>query len=147
MQPESSALGAATFAVAITCIDGRTHEALVTWARTQLGVDYVDLVTQPGADVQLSACPQLMCEGIRDRLDVSLGAHAPRAVVIAGHDDCAANPVPPDEHRRQISDAVDRVDGWRPGVPVTGVWIDDTGLVSVVAEGSGCGGSDLTPTG
>lgn len=136
-----------TFAVAIACIDGRTHDALVSWVRTHLGVDYVDLVTQPGADVELSTCPRRTCEGIRDRLDVSLGAHAPRCVVIAGHDDCAANPVPPDDHRRQICDAVSTVQGWRPGIPVTGVWIDAAGVVSVVADGSGCGGSDLSPTG
>lgn len=123
-----------SFAVAITCIDGRTHDPLVRWMREHLDVDFVDLVTQPGADVELAVCPKKMCEGIRDRLGVSVGAHAPQAVVVAGHDDCAANPVEPDEHRRQICEAVAQVDAWELGLPVLGVWIDADGGVSVVGD-------------
>lgn len=120
------------FAVAVTCIDGRAHDPLVRWAREHLGVDYVDLVTQPGADAALSECPLDVCSAIRDKLDVSVNAHASRAVVIAGHDDCAANPVSPAVHRRQILDAVRQVEAWALDLTVVGIWIDRNGDVTTV---------------
>lgn len=122
------------FAVAVTCIDGRTHEPLVRWMREHLHAEHVDLVTQPGADAALSSCTHGVCEGIRERLCVSVTAHASRVVVVAGHDDCAANPVPADEHRLHIADAVREVRGWNVGARVLGVWIDHDGSVTPVTE-------------
>ncbi|MFN7149455.1 MAG: carbonic anhydrase [Microthrixaceae bacterium] len=120
------------FAAAVTCIDGRTHAALVDWMRHHLGVDYVDLVTQPGADGALSECPRTVCDGIRDQVAVSVTAHASRTIVVAGHDDCAGNPVPADVHRRQILDGVAEIRSWGMDVEVLGVWIDRQGRVSRV---------------
>ena len=122
------------FAVAVTCIDGRTHEPLVRWVRDQFHADHVDLVTQPGADAALSTCSRGVCDGIRERLCVSVTAHASRVVVIAGHDDCAANPVSAEEHRRDIASAVQEVEGWNLGTTVVGVWIDHEGRVSRVTD-------------
>lgn len=129
------------FAVAVTCIDGRTHEPVTRWARQHAGVHYVDLVTEPGPDATLAECGadgagdrELAdgCPAILRRLRVSLAAHAPEMVVIAGHDDCAANPVDPHVHREHIVDAVHEVAGWDLGVPVVGVWIDDFGNVEQI---------------
>lgn len=121
-----------TFAAAVTCIDGRTHEPLTRWVREQLGVDHVDLVTQPGADRTLSSCPRLVCDQIDERLRVSVAAHAPSAVVIAGHADCAANPATEAEQRRQVLEGVREVERWGLDLPVLGVWIDEEGSVSPV---------------
>ena len=122
------------FAVAVTCIDGRTHEPLVRWVREQVRADHVDLVTQPGADAALSRCPRDVCADIRERLCVSVTAHASRVVVIAGHDDCAANPVSAEEHRRDIASAVQEVESWNLGTKVIGVWIDHDGSVTRVTD-------------
>jgi hypothetical protein len=121
------------FAAAVTCIDGRTHEPLTRWVREQLGVDHVDLITRPGVDATLSDCSSGLCDGIREHLAVSATAHASRAVAIAGHDDCAGNPVPADEHRRQIADAVEQVRGWGLDMAVIGVWIEVDGTVTPIA--------------
>ena len=120
------------FAVAVTCIDGRTHEPLVRWVRERFHAQHVDLVTQPGADAALSRCVSDICDGIRDRMCVSVTAHASRVVVIAGHDDCAANPVSAEEHRRHIVEAVREVERWNLDAVIVGVWIDADGVVSVV---------------
>ena len=37
-----------TFATAINCIDGRTHLPVIDYMRGQFGVDFVDMVTEPG---------------------------------------------------------------------------------------------------
>jgi hypothetical protein len=121
------------FGAAVACIDGRTHEPLTRWIRERTGVRYVDLVTEPGADAALADCPRDTCATIRERLRVSLTAHAPEIVVIAGHDDCAANPVSTLTHRDQVRAAVGEVAGWGLGVPVVGVWIDDDGEVEPIA--------------
>ena len=125
---------AGSFAVAVTCIDGRTHEPLVRWVREHVGVDHVDLVTQPGADLTLSTCPRIVCDTIDERLRVSMSAHAPRAVVIAGHGDCAANPAPEPAQRRHVADAVREVERWGLDLPVIGVWIDPRGRVSPISK-------------
>lgn len=123
---------AETFAAAVTCIDGRTHEPLTRWVRERFGVDHVDLITRPGVDATLSDCSGGLCEGIREHLAVSATAHASQVVAIAGHDDCAGNPVPADEHRRQIADAVGQVRGWDLGMDVIGVWIERDGTVTQI---------------
>lgn len=120
------------FAVAIACIDGRTHEPLTDWTRAHADIDWVDLITEPGADAALAGCPQSGCSHIRDRVRVSLTAHRPRLVVIAGHDDCAANPVAADVHRAQIRAAVDEVRSWNLDVPTIGIWILADGQVEPV---------------
>jgi hypothetical protein len=123
---------APTFAVAVSCIDGRVHQPVIDWVRTTVGVDRVDLVTEPGPDAALAECPTPRCATVRERLDVSLRAHAPRAVVIAGHDDCAANPVDRSTHRRQIADAARELAAWGHDVPVLGVWVTAEGAVEAV---------------
>jgi hypothetical protein len=128
------------FAVAVTCIDGRTHEPLTRWARRRADVRFVDLVTEPGADATLAGCPRSECDDVLRRLRVSLDAHHPELVVIAGHDDCAANPVPAHIHRDQIVDAVEQLDAWGVPVPVVGVWIDADGDVEEIAAGRGVAG-------
>lgn len=121
-----------TFAVAVSCIDGRVHQPVIDWVRRTTGVDHVDLVTEPGPDAALAACPTPRCATVRARLDVSLRAHEPRAVVIAGHDDCAANPVDRATHERQIDEAARELAAWGHDVPVTGVWVTADGIVEVV---------------
>ena len=123
------------FGVAVTCIDGRTHEPITRWVRHHAGVHYVDLVTEPGADATLADCPQSSCDSILRRLRVSLDAHGAEIVVIAGHDDCAANPVSPHTHREHIIEAVEQVSEWGLDVPVVGVWIDATGNIEEIAQG------------
>lgn len=119
-----------TFAAAVTCIDGRTHDPLVQWVRQHLGVDHVDLITQPGADAAVSGCPEQVCDGIRERLSVSVVAHASRAAVVAGHDDCAANPVSAAVHRAQIAASVEEIRRWGLGIEVHGLWIESDGTVT-----------------
>jgi hypothetical protein len=135
------------FAAAVTCIDGRTHEPLTRWVREQLGVDHVDLITRPGVDAALSDCSSGLCDGIREHLAVSARAHASRAVAIAGHDDCAGNPVPAEEHRRQIAEAVEQVRGWGLGLEVIGVWIEVDGTVTPIAASSDAVGTPAPTAG
>ena len=137
------------FATAVSCIDGRVHEPLVRWVRERLGVDHVDLLTQPGPDLALCCADDLNVEHLRRHLGVSVDAHQTRALVIAGHADCAANPVSDEEHRDHVRRAVRRARAWAPAaLPVLGVWVDADGRVEeIVTDPSpgrtDCAGSDV----
>jgi hypothetical protein len=127
-----------TFGAALTCIDGRTHEPVVAWIRQHAGVDHVDLITQPGMDAVLGTCPDAQCAELRGRLQVSIDAHGSRIIAVVGHDDCAANPVPPDQHRQQVRDAVGEVQRWAADTAhndteVVGLWVDQLGQVERIA--------------
>ncbi|HEX6417834.1 MAG TPA: carbonic anhydrase [Acidimicrobiales bacterium] len=124
----------ATFAAAVTCIDGRVHPPLARWVRERYGVDHVDLLTQPGPDLALCCAADGEVAHLRDHLGVSARAHRPGVLVVAGHADCAANPVPEAEHRRHLRRALDRARAWAPdGMPVVAVWVDRDGTVAEVA--------------
>lgn len=124
-----------TFIAAVLCIDGRFRRCLVDWLVDRYSADYVDLITEPGPDRILSARPLgSTARDIRRKLDVSLTAHAARAIVLVGHEDCAGNPVLPEDHRLQIGHSTAVLRDWYPDRPVLGVFVDSRCEVHVVVE-------------
>jgi hypothetical protein len=128
----------ATFATAVTCIDGRVHAPLANWVRGRFGVDHVDLVTEPGADLVCAEDPDARIATILERVEVSTRAHASTTLVIAGHAGCAANPVDEAGHRAHIRRAVQRLRARTDGLAVLGAWVDADGTVTGCrADGAG----------
>jgi hypothetical protein len=119
----------ATFATAIACIDGRIHAPLSTWVRRHLGVDHMDLVTEPGADRVCARGDDRHLRAILDRVEISAVAHASSTIVIAGHADCAAHPVDPDRHHADIRLSLRRLRPQAVGKTLIGVWVDEHGEV------------------
>lgn len=61
-----------TFATAINCIDGRTHVPVIDYMRGQFGVDFVDMVTEPGPNKILSEnLDKTTVNSIKDRVRIS----------------------------------------------------------------------------
>ena len=89
------------FAVAVTCIDGRFHEALASWMKSRFGVEHIDLVTAPGVSAALASGDVGVTDGTLTRLRPSLEAHHAAAVVVAAHEDCAGDP---SRRREQLAD-------------------------------------------
>lgn len=56
---------AATFAAAVTRIDGRIQRVVTDDLKARLGVDYVDIITEPGVDAALSEPGELTVLGQR----------------------------------------------------------------------------------
>jgi hypothetical protein len=120
------------FATAITCIDGRAHGPVTEWARDHLAVDYVDLVTEPGAPLAVATGGLAALAAVLDKVRISTDAHAATALVVSGHADCAADPVTPTRHRAHIRAAIRRLRAALPGTLLIGVWVDDAGRVHEV---------------
>ena len=87
-----------TFATAINCIDGRVQEPVIGFVDRKFKVDYVDMITEPGPDKVLSEAGDLdIIESVKKRISISVEKHGSKVVIVAGHYDCAANPVGEEE--------------------------------------------------
>lgn len=123
-QPTDSVEGG--FAVVLNCIDGRVQQPLLDWVRARYSVDYADVVTEPGIDGLLAHGSPAAREAVLDKVCVSRLAHLSSYLVVAGHHDCAANPVPRDVHEQQIRTAVGWLRTALPRFDVAGVYLDET---------------------
>ncbi len=122
------------FGTAINCIDGRTQNPVSQWIKENYSVDYVDTVTEPGCDKVLLEVDYAKIEQIKSKLLISIKAHNSSLIVIAGHHDCAGNPVSKEEHLTQIKKSVNIIKSWNFPVKVVGVWVNDQWKVEQIQE-------------
>lgn len=125
-------MGKGKFATAINCIDGRTQEPVTNWAKSRFGVDYVDMITEPGADKFLIKGSVEKIEAIRQKVIISVNAHNSRVIVIAGHIDCAGNPVSKEKHLEQIKKCVKIIGSWQLPIQVVGIWLNEKWEVEII---------------
>jgi hypothetical protein len=116
-------------------MDGRVQLPVIEWVKTNCGVDYVDMITEPGPDRLVAIGQGAELGSIRARLLISLTKHGSETLVIAGHDDCAGNPVSKDVHLNQIRRAVEVVRNWNlPIKHVLGLWVNHEWQVEKVVS-------------
>jgi len=126
-----------TFATAINCMDGRCQEPVTNWLKATFGVDFVDAITEPGADKALTEGSSTQVESVRSRVLVSVNGHGSKHVAIVGHHDCAGNPVSKEKHLEMTRQAVQNVIAWKLPVRVVGLWVDENWQVEVVVDSEG----------
>lgn len=114
------------FATAINCMDGRVQIPVIEWLKRQYGVDYVDMITEPGPERLLAEDKDLRgIQSLRKRLEISATRHNSKLVAIVGHHDCAGNPADKETQLKQISNAIKTVESWNFEVRVVGLWVDE----------------------
>ena len=123
-----------TFATAINCMDGRTQEPIISWAKKTFEVDYVDAITEPGPDKILAEGPDTLVESIKNRVMISVNKHGSQNVIMVSHHDCAGNPVSKEEHLDQLKKSVNVISSWELGVKIIGVWIGEDWKVNKLIE-------------
>lgn len=123
-----------TFATAINCMDGRTQEPIISWAKKTFEVDYVDAITEPGPDKILAEGSDTLVESIKNRVMISVNKHGSQNVIMVSHHDCAGNPVSKKEHLDQLKKSVDVISSWELGVEIIGVWIGEDWKVNKLIE-------------
>lgn len=109
------------FATILTCIDGRIQRPLDEWIKGHLAVDYVDTITEPGPDSLISTANEEGLATVVDKVRISQHAHGSATLVIAGHSDCAGNPVSDGKHQDQLRHAMARLAGSLPGTRILAV--------------------------
>lgn len=105
-----------SFATLIGCIDGRTQLPAISFTKGKFNVDFVDNVTAAGADQNVSFA--------RAGVEISVKKHGSNGIVVAGHFDCAGNPVSDGQHFMDIRRSVEVVRSWGLEVPVVGAWVN-----------------------
>lgn len=125
-------MSSARFGTAITCVDGRVQLPLITWLKDAYGLDYVDMITEPGADKVLADGWPSDTAPLRSKAFRLVAIHRSAVLAIAGHHDCAANPVTREEHRAQIRAGVRLFRSWQLPVDVVGLWVNERWEIEVV---------------
>lgn len=120
------------FVTAINCIDGRVQTCVTEWLKEQYQADFVDMITEPGADKVMAEGPADVIELIRKNTMVSVGSHHSNLIAIVGHYDCAANPVTYEEHLVQIKKGIEKVKKWNLPLEIIGLWVGDSWTVSAI---------------
>lgn len=114
------------FVTAINCIDGRIQRPITEFAIRKFQADYVDMITEPGPDKLLSENKAFdAIESVKRRTLVSIKKHNSKIIIIAGHHDCAVNPVKKETHYKQIKKALQNIKGWHSEVDFYGVWVNE----------------------
>lgn len=125
---------AKTFGCAINCIDGRAQLPVLEWVKFHGHVQYVDLVTEPGAVGVIDGKDLKRSNYLRERLMTSVRVHTPSIIAVAGHFDCIANPVAPEVQKEQISGAVLALRVWHNQTRVVGLFVNEYGSIDVVSD-------------
>ena len=122
------------FGTTINCIDGRTQKPVSEWIKENFQVDVVDTVTEPGCDKLMPENNLEKIEQLKSKVSISINAHKSSVVVIAGHHNCAGNPVPKEKHIEQIKQSVEVIKSWNLPVKVAGLWINDQWQAEQVSD-------------
>ena len=118
------------FATSVSCIDGRVQIPISNWIKENYSVDYIDTITEPGPDKYITANSDL--DLMKSKVKISLDYHKSELIVVSGHYNCAANPVPDDEHIALIKKCVQVISSWNLNAKVVGVWVDGSWKVNPV---------------
>lgn len=123
------------FAVGFDCADGRTKEPVLAWARKNLSVKWVDLLTRAGMDGSLPDVHPVILEDYKNQLSILLEKHGSKHILVVGHCACAGNPVSGEEHRQCVVLACEVVRLWHlpKDVEVIGLLVNEQWEVEVVS--------------
>lgn len=118
------------FATAINCMDGRVQLPVIEYMKSRYGVDYVDMVTEPGPNKILAENgDKTTIESIKRRVKISVKRHNSKQIAIVGHHDCAGNTADKEKQTTHILSAIKIVKSWGLNVQIIGLWVDENWMV------------------
>lgn len=114
-----------TFACAINCMDGRVQDAIKNYMKENYGVDYVDMVTEPGPNkVICEPCDEAITENIKKRVGISVNHHGSKIIAIVGHFGCAGNPASKEDQIEQLKKCKEKVESFGFSAKVILLWVE-----------------------
>jgi len=117
-----------TFFTTVGCMDGRVQEVVAEFGRRKFGADYPDTITEAGLVGKLGKkqIDQNLLDSLKFKIvDVSIGKHHSKGIVVHGYQECAASDAVDDErHKDEIRKAVEKIKSLiNSSVPVIGVFV------------------------
>jgi len=126
-------MGMGSFATAINCMDGRVQTQVIEYLKSKYGVDYVDMITEPGPNKILAEnSDKVTIESIKKRVEISTHHHGSKHIAIIGHHDCAGNPNSKELQVGHINAAQKVVRSWGFQGEILGLWVDENWQVNEV---------------
>jgi hypothetical protein len=114
-----------TFACAINCMDGRVQDAVKNYMKENYGVDYVDMVTEPGPNKILAEnSDKNIIENIKKRVEISVGHHGSKVISVVGHFGCAGNPAEKEIQIGHLKKAEEVVKSFGFNTEIILLWVD-----------------------
>ena len=115
------------FYTAINCMDGRTQVPVVEYLKRRLGVEYVDMITEPGPNRILAEQDDFrLVDSILLRVNISVEKHGSVGIAVVGHHDCAGNPVGYPKQVEHTRAAIEYLAHRYGQLPILGLWVDES---------------------
>jgi len=115
-----------TFVTAVNCMDGRVQLPVIEYLKNKYGVDYVDMITEPGPIKFLAEnTDSTIVNSIKNRVAISAEKHGSKVLAIVGHDDCAGNPVDRNTQIKQIEKAIELAKTWGLDIDFLKLYVTD----------------------
>lgn len=121
------------FGVAINCMDGRVQLPVIDYLKKEFGLDYVDMVTEPGPNKILAENQdRATVDSIKRRVAISVEKHNSTVIALVGHFVCAGNPADKPVQLNQLNRAEETVKAWGFKVQTVKLWVDENWQVHPV---------------
>lgn len=105
-------------------MDGRVQEPIKNYMQKNYGVDYIDIVTEPGPNKILADnANAVITENIKKRIDISVNHHGAKVVAIVGHFGCAGNPSEKADQIEHLRKAKEKVESFGFNTEVILLWV------------------------
>ena len=113
------------FACAVNCMDGRVQDAVKKYMQENYGVDYVDMVTEPGPNKILAEnADKTVIENIKKRVEVSTHHHGSKVIAVVGHFGCAGNPAEKEEQIQHLKKAEENLKSSGLAEEIVLLWVN-----------------------
>lgn len=114
------------FGTSIHCMDGRIQEPIINYIKANFDIEYIDIITEAGPNgVIANRTSEEAINSIHKRIIISTELHGSDHIFIAGHYDCAGNPVSKDVHLRHIDKSAEYIQSKYPEAVIVKLWVND----------------------
>jgi len=107
-------------------MDGRAQLPVIKYLQKKFGVSYVDTITEAGVNRVLAENEDdFLIQNILKRINISIDKHYSKGIAIAGHYDCAGNPVSKEIQIDHIKRSVYYLKEQFNNLEIVGLWVDE----------------------
>lgn len=123
------------FATAINCIDGRAQEPVLEYMQKTFGVDYVDMITEPGPNKILSETKDTnIIASLKKKVAISIEKHNSQIIVIVAHYACAGNPKNEAAQKEDLRKSINTITSWGFSIKkIIALWLDENFKPNIIS--------------
>jgi carbonic anhydrase len=116
-----------TFFTSVGCMDGRVQEPIAEFGKKRYGVKFPDTITEAGLVGKYTEAgnDSDLGRSIKFKvIDVSVGKHHSKGIIVHGHQGCAGNPIDDETHKKQVLKSAQLMKDLNPSVEVLPAFVN-----------------------